>query len=155
MKRQSFVGATLLLTAFALFNLIRSPDAFGASQPDNSTIVGTLIFEEEGTFHIYLVDESTFKVPMKGVRKITVRPTGQEQKASTAKFRFNNIPKGIYGIRCFLDQNDNGRLDRSLFGPSEPWGMSFKNKRSIGRPHFEQISFELKGGTRSVRISVE
>ena len=35
-------------------------------------------------------------------------------------FAFHNVPEGIYGIRCFQDNNNNGKLDKDFFSPSEP-----------------------------------
>jgi len=35
-------------------------------------------------------------------------------------FVFNDVKAGIYGIRCFQDQNNDGKLNIGMFGPSEP-----------------------------------
>ncbi len=66
-----------------------------------------------------------------------------------------DISYGMYGIRCFLDKNGNGKLDSGLFGPTEPWGMSFKNGRPFGMPSFNDICFEVKTDKSNIFIEVK
>ena len=56
---------------------------------------------------------------------------------------FNKVPKGVYAITCFYDQNDNGKMDFSLNGrPLEDYGAS-NNVMTLGPPSFEDSKFEV------------
>ncbi len=57
--------------------------------------------------------------------------------------KFKNIPKGVYGIRCYQDLNGNMKLDKGLFGPKEPRAMSWSKGR-VFPPRFVAISFLLE-----------
>ncbi len=116
------------------------------------TISGTIRCYEQGTLYIYLFDEETFKVPLTGIQEqiISVDSTNFHKR-----FMFKDINSGIYGIRCFLDKNGNSRLDSGLFGPTEPWGMSFKNDRPFGMPSFNDICFEVNADKSNIEIEVK
>lgn len=56
---------------------------------------------------------------------------------------FGAVPKGVYAITCFYDQNDNGKMDFSLNGmPQEDYGSS-NNVMTFGPPSFEDSKFEV------------
>jgi uncharacterized protein (DUF2141 family) len=57
-------------------------------------------------------------------------------------YEFLSVLGGTYGIRCFQDLNGNGKLDKGLFGPSEPWALSWTVKKRFP-PRFNDISFDL------------
>jgi uncharacterized protein (DUF2141 family) len=67
-------------------------------------------------------------------------------------FSFLKIPGGEYGIRVFVDTNRNGKLDRGLLGPREPWGMSWRGKRASRIPRFKDIAFRLVGDIHGMEI---
>jgi uncharacterized protein (DUF2141 family) len=55
---------------------------------------------------------------------------------------FDNIPKGIYAIACFHDENNNGKLDANFIGiPKEGTGASNNAKGSMGPPKFRDAQF--------------
>jgi len=57
---------------------------------------------------------------------------------------FNNLPKGIYAVNVFHDENSNGKIDRGFFLPKE--GLGFSNFKSItiaNKPNFKKASFLL------------
>ena len=75
-------------------------------------------------------------------------PEGYPKQASTA-FRlsssqivqgtctivYDNIPKGIYAIACYHDENNNGKIDSNFFGvPTEGTGASNNARGSWGAP---------------------
>jgi uncharacterized protein (DUF2141 family) len=88
-------------------------------------------------------------------------PEGYPKKASTA-FRLSSaaisngrstillddIPKGIYAIACYHDENNNGKIDSNLFGiPVEGTGASKNAKGSWGPPKFRDAKFMVKSDT--------
>jgi uncharacterized protein (DUF2141 family) len=70
-------------------------------------------------------------------------------------FSFQQVPPGTYALVTFLDMNGNGMLDSGFFGPTEPWGMSFRTSRPRFRaPRFEDASFTLPEENRFFRIEL-
>lgn len=113
-------------------------------------ISGTIngLEEEKSTIYIYLLTEETFEKPYTGIRTIKIE-TRKDQ--SSVNFRINDVKKGLYGIRCFQDLNENGKLDRFLFFPKEPWTLSWKNNKKRVPPDFEDISFEMN---RNIKLQL-
>jgi len=115
-------------------------------QSQEYKISGTIhnIKENKGerVFYVYLLTKETFKKPYTGIKKIKIE-AGENQ--NPIAFEFKNVSKDTYGIRCFQDLNDNGKLDRFLIIPKEPWTLSWKDNKKHMPPEFEDISFEVDG----------
>jgi uncharacterized protein (DUF2141 family) len=126
--------------------------AFNLEAENTYEIAGRVLINEEGVLHIYLVDEDQFSVPFTGIKEFIVPVSPAQLDSGTAPFAFQDIPAGRCGIRVFIDTNDNGKLDRGLFGPSEPWGMSWQRKRISRIPRFNDIAFQLIGDIRGLEI---
>src|SRR5258707_14048410 len=62
-----------------------------------------------------------------------------------------DIPKGIYAIACYHDENNNGKIDSNLFGiPTEGTGASNNAKGSWGPPKFGDAKFVVDKDTDQV-----
>ena len=107
------------------------------------TIAGRVLIDEEGVLYIHLVDEEQFSVPFTGIQEIVVPISSIDLDNGSVAFAFQSIPAGRYAIRVFIDTNGNRKLDRGLFGPREPWGMSWQNERAARIPRFKDIAFPL------------
>ena len=60
----------------------------------------------------------------------------------------DGIPKGVYAIACYHDENNNGKLDTNFFGiPTEGTGASNNAKGSLGPPKFQNAKFNVEGDT--------
>lgn len=131
----------ILITSFIIFG-------------NNSTytIEGEVSFKGKGSIYILLVNEETFKKRDAVLQKIERKLSVEELSKGKFEFSFENIPKGEYGIKCFIDENGNKKLDKSVFGPTEPWGMSWKDKKPFGPPKFSQMSFKLD---HDIKINIE
>ncbi|CAG0933239.1 hypothetical protein RHDC3_02494 [Rhodocyclaceae bacterium] len=63
------------------------------------------------------------------------------------------LPRGVYAVTAFQDENGNGELDRSFIGlPKEPVGASNDARGMMGPPKFKAAAFELSGPSRSIPI---
>jgi uncharacterized protein (DUF2141 family) len=122
----------------------------GRSAGDGLEVSGTVRFSETGTIHIMLFDEEQFEVPFTGIRRVVMTPSAEQGVGGTARFAFYGLPPGPYGLRAYQDLNGNGELDRGLFGPQEPWVMTWNNDRLRSYPSFEEVSFPLHGDLTSV-----
>lgn len=116
-------------------------------------VEGDCLVVREGTLFIYVVDEHGFASPLTGFRELRLQVGPDEVAAGNVEFSFT-LPSGRYGIRCFLDLNGNGRLDRGLLGPTEPWGMSWNGAGRFGFPEFEDIAFVVDRDVRGLQIGV-
>jgi uncharacterized protein (DUF2141 family) len=58
---------------------------------------------------------------------------------------YKGLEDGSYAIAIIHDENENGALDTNFLGiPSEGVGVS-TNPKVMGKPHFDQGQFDLKG----------
>jgi uncharacterized protein (DUF2141 family) len=63
----------------------------------------------------------------------------------TCRYTFKNIPKGVYAISLFHDENDNGTMDTNFVGiPKEAYGCSNNAKGFVGPPKWKDAKFEIK-----------
>jgi uncharacterized protein (DUF2141 family) len=138
----------LLVLALACYAAVFAESAAGTHE-----VAVDCLVNREGVLFAYVVDEGGFTSPLTGFRELRLRLGPAEVAAGTVRFSFI-LPTGRYGIRCFLDLNGNGRLDRGPFGPSEPWGMSWNAGRRLGFPKFEDIAFMVDEDIRGLRIEV-
>ena len=72
---------------------------------------------------------------------------------SEVTVQFDNIPAGKYAIAIFLDENDNYKLDRNLFGiPKEKYGFSNNVLPALRAATFEESVFSLTDDKRSTIV---
>ena len=99
---------------------------------------------EKGVLIVWLIQEENFGVQGAGLDKYTAAVNGE---AAMLHFQFDGIPSGRYALRAYLDTNENGRLDSGLFGPTEPWALSWRTDRHRLPPKFSDIAFTVAGDT--------
>jgi uncharacterized protein (DUF2141 family) len=62
---------------------------------------------------------------------------------------FENLPKGMYAVAIFHDENANGVLDKNMLGiPTEGYGFSNNTKAVFSAPSFEESQFSLDKSTK-------
>ncbi len=68
---------------------------------------------------------------------------------------FNDLPKGIYGVKVYHDANDNRKLDTNFIGiPNEAYGFSNDARGSFGPADWQDAKFEILKDTENT-IKVE
>ena len=118
-------------------------------------IEGKIQYSERGKIYVYLVNEKIFSTPLTGLQTMVLETTASGNSRNSARFRFQNVPPGSYGIRCFQDTNGNSKLDRGLFGPSEPWGMSWNSEKPSRWPRFENVAFQVHSDLPPIIIELQ
>ena len=69
---------------------------------------------------------------------------------------FKGVPKGVYGISAFHDQNNNGKLDTNLLGlPTEDYCASRDARNTFGPPSFEDAKFSYDGGLKRLKARMK
>lgn len=77
-----------------------------------------------------------------------------EVENDSETFVFKNVPKGVYAISLYHDENSNGTCDRNLFGiPKEPYAFSNNFKPKFSAPTFADCQFELSSN-KSLNIEL-
>jgi len=71
--------------------------------------------------------------------------------------RFASLTPGSYALGAFLDENDNGNLDRDLLGyPQEPYGVSNGARvQFLLPPSFDAAKVEYRGGELMLELRIE
>ena len=73
--------------------------------------------------------------------------------AGTVELRIPNVAPGRYAIAVYHDVNGNGRLDKTLFVPNEPYG--FSNNAGGGTvPSFEGALITVADPTTAVAVAL-
>ncbi len=118
-------------------------------------ISGSLHFPGRGPLYVFVADEDAFETPMSGLQHMVLHPTDNELTDGAVGYRFERLPTGTYAIRCFQDENGNGKLD--LTGPAEPWGMSFREGKAKGLhpPTFDEVSFDVRSDVSGLDITLD
>jgi uncharacterized protein (DUF2141 family) len=66
---------------------------------------------------------------------------------------FQDIAPGTYMISAVHDENDNGVLDKTLFGmPKEGYGVSNNHTYALKGPNFTESAVQLGTGLQSLSI---
>lgn len=115
--------------------------SFSFNQFNKQTVVISNLENVKGNLYIGWYNESsTFRINDKAIyrKKISVNNQGE------ISIDFNNIPNGKYAIAVFLDENDNYKLDRNIFGiPKEKYGFSNNILPALRPATFDESAFEL------------
>nr|WP_321223046.1 DUF2141 domain-containing protein [uncultured Psychroserpens sp.] len=75
-----------------------------------------------------------------GLKSIMTKITG-----NSCEVTFKDIPKGVYAISMFHDENDNKKLDSNFLGiPKEDYGCSNNARGLMGPPKWDDAKFEVK-----------
>lgn len=73
----------------------------------------------------------------------------------TCTIIFKDVPKGMYAISMFHDENDNNKMDTNFMGiPKEAYGCSNNAKGFMGPPKWNDAKFEMKNESISLVIKL-
>jgi uncharacterized protein (DUF2141 family) len=73
----------------------------------------------------------------------------------SAQVTLDALPRGVYAVSVFHDENSNGQLDKNVFGiPKEGYGASNNPKKSMGPPKFADARFQLDQPEKVIEISL-
>ncbi len=66
-----------------------------------------------------------------------------------------DVPPGTYAAEAFHDENNNGRLDRTLLGlPQEAMGFSNNAPLILGPPSFAAAAFPVSGDVTPISFAL-
>jgi uncharacterized protein (DUF2141 family) len=78
-----------------------------------------------------------------------------DAKTLTAATVFTNLPRGVYAVNLFHDENMNDKMDTNLFGmPVEGYGFSNNPAKRMGKPGFDETNFHLNQSIAAIEITM-
>ena len=114
-------------------------------------IVVTLPEDATGKLHLVIYDNEIDFLGEKG--ELTIYDTFELRDRPTIKI--NQIKEGTYAFVAFIDENNNGVMDKNRLGiPKEPIGFSVSKMGLFGPPSFKKASYQIPG-TKSVELVIE
>ena len=124
------------------------------AQSSGYIISGEVQIYDVGDVYIYLADEETAKTPLTGNKVIIIKDDSTNRDFRKVEFQFENVEEGVYAIRCYQDVNGNEKLDRGLFGPKEPWWLSYQGERPPRIPKFKDIALKVDSDIKDIQINL-
>jgi uncharacterized protein (DUF2141 family) len=78
-----------------------------------------------------------------------------DTKKPSTKYTFENLADGQYAVAIFHDENENGIMDKNMFGaPTEAYGFSRNARGTFSAPSFEEAKIDLKEN-KSIEIWIK
>lgn len=115
---------------------------------------GTIQVNGQGNIMLQLCTASSFDDPTAAPDAFNqVLPV--DDSTDEVGFAFEDITAGSYGLRAYLDENKNGRLDMSLMGPTEPWGVYRSSRPAFRGPSWEEVRFSVQSDRDDLTIALE
>ena len=114
-------------------------------------IAVTLPEDVTGKLYLVVYDNKADFLGEKG--ELTIYETAELRKNPTIKV--NQVKEGTYAFVAFIDENNNGVMDKNRLGiPKEPIGFSVSKMGLFGPPSFKKASYQIPG-TKSVELVIE
>ncbi len=133
-----------MLKKLILSSLFTTGLFFAVKAQNNISVTINNIEEAKGVVEISLYNQAATFPHSKGRFK-TANAT---VNGNSVTYQFTNIPDGDYAIALFHDVNNNGQMDKNIFGiPKEPYGFSNNIVHKMSAPNFKECMFSLKGST--------
>jgi uncharacterized protein (DUF2141 family) len=116
------IATAVLITSLAASVLIAAAD----SQEAVLTVRFTDIEVRKGTLRVALCQNRKEFDDRSPTGPVFSRKTLKIDKIKgPIELVFDRVPHGLYAVRCYLDENENGKIDTGAFGiPTEPYGIS-------------------------------
>ena len=139
----------ILLALLSLFLIIGKSFSQGTQQ----TVKITNLEYVKGDLYVgWYKDPATFRINEKAIYREKIVVKDQAELSVV----FKNIPKGKYAIAIFLDENDNYKLDKNLFGiPKEKYGFSNNILPALRPARFDESVFDLNKEEMIIKINLK
>ncbi len=73
---------------------------------------------------------------------------------ASRKYTFKGLPKGVYAVAIYQDENNNDNCDKNFIGvPTEPFAFSNDIRPKFSAPSFQDCMFKLdRNKTVSIKL---
>jgi uncharacterized protein (DUF2141 family) len=138
----------LASSALALASLVSAMQKIAAATPGEVRVEVATLHSSKGHVLCALFDSEDAYKRLRPAMRLVVDPV---QPVTTCTFR--DVVPGAYMISAVHDENDNGKLDKSLFGmPKEGYGVSNDHTYALKGPDFAESLVQLGDGVTSISI---
>lgn len=111
----------------------------GTARAATLEVAVTGVRNDRGHLHIEVCPRELFLGDCTIVARAPAHP-------GTTLVKVDGVAPGIYAVQAYHDENDNGRVDRGLFGiPKEGVGFSNDARIRLGPPKWSNARFDFKG----------
>lgn len=140
-----------MLHLLVILSLFRSGGGPAADpQKASLTVEVHNVLTREGAVYIALFKPGQEFPSGKPTDGKKVEATGNNVKATFS------VEPGVYAIAVFHDENNNGKMDKRIFGiPKEPYGFSNNFRPKMSAPKFSDCQFSVGNGGKTVSIDVK
>jgi len=114
---------------------------------------GKVAYYSRGDIYLTLVTEREYDNDVVSAYSQIMSPDNANPGA--VAFHLDDVPTGVYVLKCYQDVNGNSEFDRGFWGPVEPWGTYRRYRPSFRAPHFDEVSFPVKGDLTGLYIELE
>ncbi len=77
-------------------------------------------------------------------------------KAKLSQFIVEDIEFGNYVVKVYHDENNNGKLDKAMFGiPTEAYGFSNDARGKFGPPKYSEAVFQFNSSGQEIFIKIK
>ncbi len=135
-------------SALALASLVSVAQRITAATPGEVRVEVATLHSSKGHVLCALFDSEDAYKQLRPAMRLVVDPV-QPVTICT----FHDVAPGPYLVSAVHDENDNGKLDKSLFGmPKESYGVSNNHTYALKGPDFAESVVQLGDGLNSISI---
>jgi len=140
-KKMNFILKALIISV-AAFTALSFHNPVSSDNPVSGDLVVNIgnIKKDKGIIWVGLYDskENLFKKHKSILHSVKV------DKKGNAQVTIDNVNFGTYAMAIFHDENNNGKLDKNLFGiPKEPYAFATWPKSKWRAPFYEELIFDF------------
>lgn len=78
-----------------------------------------------------------------------------DPSTKTAQVTFKDLPPGTFAVTVLHDENNNGKMDKKLFGmPKESYGASNNPGKKMRAANFDEAKFTVNASEQSIKIAL-
>jgi uncharacterized protein (DUF2141 family) len=138
----------LASSALALTSLVSVAQKLAAATPGEVRVEVAALHSSKGHVLCTLFDSEDAYKQLRPAMRLVVDPI---QPVTTCIF--HDVAPGAYMISAVHDENDDGKLDKGLFGmPKEGYGVSNNHTYALKGPDFTESLVQLGEGLNSISI---
>jgi len=135
-------------SALALASLVIAAQKIVAATPGEVRVEVATLHNSKGHVLCALFESENAYKQLRPAMRLVVNPI-----LPVTTCVFHDVAPGAYMISVVHDENDNGKLDKGLFGmPKEGYGVSNNHTYALKGPDFIESVVQLGDGPTSISI---
>jgi uncharacterized protein (DUF2141 family) len=138
----------LASSALALASMASAAQKVAAAAPGDVRVEVATLHNSKGHVLCALFDSEDAYMQGRPAMRVIADPM-----RPVATCIFHDVAPGVYMISAVHDENDDGKLDKNLFGaPKEGYAVSNNHTYILKGPDFKESSVELHDGPNTIEL---